>query len=119
MIKPSGILVAERGIAAAGPEGRSVPWASGARVAVNRQADEWIVELSIPLASFAPGGEETASPWAVPRFWGVNFGRFASIGQESSNWAAAPRHLYHPQTLGTMYLAGAPAAKPTENSHGK
>ena len=100
LVKPSGIVVAERGVGAL--TGKAGPWASGARVAVRRSDDDWVVEMAIPLASFGPARPE--------RFWGVNFARFAAVGQESSNWAQAARYLYHPKNLGTMYLPPAASA---------
>jgi hypothetical protein len=108
VVKPSGIVVAERGIGTDLPIGRSVPWACGAKVAVSRAEGEWIVEMALPLSAFGADRSQ--------RFWGVNFARFAPHGQESSNWAQASRYLYHPRNLGTMYVPlpppeTAPAAK--------
>jgi hypothetical protein len=108
VIKPSGAVIAERGIGTAFPLGKTSPWASGAKVAVSRGAQEWVVELAIPLDAFGP-----QRPGA---FWGVNFARFATHGQESSNWAQASRQLYHPKNLGTMYV---PLPAPEEPNHGK
>jgi hypothetical protein len=114
IVKPSGIVIAERGVGTDLPLGKSAAWASGARVAVSRHDQEWIVEMALPLSAF---GADRSQP-----FWGVNFARFAPSGQESSNWAQASRYLYHPRNLGTMYLPApppltAPATK--ESSNGK
>ena len=111
VIKPSGVVIAERGIGSDPPLGKTQPWASRATVCVTRPDPAagastqpgtspgpkvWIVELAIPLSSFGPAG--------TAEFWGVNFARFACQGQESSSWSGALRYFYDPRNLGTMFL---------------
>jgi hypothetical protein len=96
VIKPNGVLIAERGIGCDPPLGKVGQWASGATVAVAREAQSWTVELAIPLASFGQAGKS--------EFWSVNFARFASQGAESSSWSGAPRYFYDPRNLGTMVV---------------
>ncbi len=107
VVKSNGVLVSERGVASRPPLGAARPWSAGARVAVRRYEGVWTAELAVPLAAFGPGGAEAE--------WGVNFARFAparpaagpvaALEAEASNWAGAARYYYHPQELGTMYLA--------------
>ena len=96
VVKPNGVLVAERGIRGDMPLGKSQPWPASASVAVRKAKDLWTVELAIPLSAFGKRGRE--------RFWGVNFTRFATAGCESSSWSGAPRYFYDPRNLGTMFV---------------
>jgi hypothetical protein len=101
VVKANGIVRARRGIDRQPPLGRASPWPAEIASAVGRSAGEWVVELAIPLSALGPGGQE--------RTWGVNFARFCTADQESSNWAHANRNLYDPQSLGLLELAGPPA----------
>ena len=96
VVKPNGILLAERGVRTHPPLGGWAPWKVMPKLAVGRQADAWIVEMAIPLTAFAAAGKES--------FWGVNFTRYAVQGCEASSWSGAPRYFYDPKNLGTMYL---------------
>ena len=96
VVKSNGIFLAERGVATDPPLGRARPWAAGAKVAVTKQADLWIVEAAIPLAAFGP--RDPSKPW------GINFTRFATTGSESASWSGAARYFYDPRDLGTMVL---------------
>lgn len=100
VIKPTGVIVAERGVGCNPPLGKVQPWPVSATVAVSRGPDVWVVEMAIPLSAFGPDGAR--------EFWGANFARYASQGQESSNWAGAPRYYYDPRNMGTMYLPPEP-----------
>jgi hypothetical protein len=100
VVKPNGVLIAERGVGSTPPLGRTEPFASGAEVSVGRQSDVWVVEMRIPRSAFGAAGKE--------EFWGVNFARFATQGQEASNWSGATRYYYHPETLGTMFVVQKP-----------
>jgi len=102
VVKPNGVLLAERGIRTDPPLGRSAPWPVEAQIAVKKYNDLWVVEMAIPLSSMPQAASE--------ELWGVNFTRFASQGCEASSWSEAPRCFYDPRNLGTMLL---PAA--TEN----
>jgi len=99
VVKPNGVLVAERGVGCRPPLGKTAPWLSGAAVATGRQQGCWVVEMAIPLASFGPRGREG--------FWRVNFMRYAVQGAESSSWSGAARHYYDPRNLGTMFVGAA------------
>ena len=103
VVKPNGILVAERGVGTDPPLGAAQPWPAGATVAAAVMPDRhvWIIELAVPRSAFGARADA--------RFWGANFARFAPQGHEASSWAHAPRYLYHPRSLGTLYLA--PPAK--------
>ena len=96
VVKPNGVLLAERGVRTDPPLGRSAPWPVEAQIAVKKHSDLWVVEMAIPLSSM-PGGETS-------NFWGVNFTRCATQGCEASSWAEAPRYFYDPKNLGTMFL---------------
>jgi len=96
VVKPNGVMLAERGVRCDPPLGKSAPWPVKAQIAVKRHSDLWVVEMAIPLSSM-PGA-------ASKRFWGVNFTRFATQGCEASSWAEAPRYFYDPRNLGTMFL---------------
>ena len=96
VIKPNGVLLAERGVRSTPKLGVSAPWPVEAQLAVKRYSDLWVVEMAIPLASI-PGG-------TTERFWGVNFTRFATQGCEASSWSEAPRYFYDPKNLGTMFV---------------
>lgn len=102
VIKPNGVLLAEKGVQSDPPLGKVQPWAADAKVAVRRGDNVWIVELSIPLSSFGPAGQE--------RFWGVNFMRYATGVAESSSWSGTPRYYYSPQNLGTLFIVPAKTA---------
>jgi len=96
VVKPNGVLLAERGVRSSPPLGKSAPWPVEIQVAVARHADLWVVEMAIPLSSM-PEAE-------VKRFWGINFTRFATQGCEASSWSEAPRYFYDQRNLGTMFL---------------
>ena len=96
IVKANGSIITERGIQSDPPLGEVTPWPARARAAVGSQEGVWIVELAIPLDSFGPAAN-------VP-FWGVNFARFATQGDEASSWSGASRHFYDPRLLGTLYL---------------
>jgi len=99
VVKPNGVVVATKGILTDPPLGQAQPWPVAAKVAVAPIAPDdrrWIVEAAIPLDAFGPAG--------LAEFWGINFARFATQGQESSSWSAAPRYYYDPRNLGTMWM---------------
>jgi len=99
LVKPNGVLLTEKGIHTDPPLGRAQPWPVAAKVAVNPIGPDdrrWVVEIAIPLDAFGQAGQEP--------FWGVNFARFASQGQESGSWSGAARHYYDPRNLGTMWM---------------
>ena len=96
VVKPNGVLLAEKGIHTDPPLGKAQPWPVAAKVAVSQDDRRWVVELAIPLDAFGPAGQE--------KFWGVNFARFSWQGQESSSWSAAPRYYYDPRNLGTLWM---------------
>jgi len=97
-VKPTGAMVAERGVRTDPPLGPWQPWPAGIQLAVTRQKDFWAVEMAVPLEAFGLAARE--------KFWSVNFARFASQGAEASSWAEAPRYFYDPRNLGTMILQG-------------
>lgn len=101
VIKPSGVLLAEKGISTEPPLGKTSLWSVPAQVAVQKLAKSWTVELAIPLSALPASANEA--------FWGVNFMRYASQGAEASSWSQAPRYFYAPKNLGTMYFP--PATK--------
>jgi len=96
VVKPNGVLLAEKGVRTDPPLGRSAPWPLEARIAVKKHSDLWVVEMAIPLSSM-PGGETS-------NLWGVNFTRFATQGREASSWSEAPRYFYDTRNLGTMFV---------------
>jgi hypothetical protein len=96
VVKPNGVMLAERGVRSNPRLGKSTPWPVEAQLAVKRHDGLWVVEMTIPLSSM-PGG-------ATESFWGVNFTRFATQGCEASSWSEAPRYFYDPRNLGTMFL---------------
>jgi hypothetical protein len=102
VIKPNGVLIAEKGISANPPLGPHQPLPANAELAVQRGPDRWVVELRIPLRLFGKAGTEA-------RYWGANFMRFAAQDREASSWTGAQRYFYDPRNLGTMFVA--PTAK--------
>ena len=96
LIKPNGVLLAERGISSVPPLGKRSPWPVKVKVAVKEHSDLWVLEMAIPLSSL-PGG-------LTEKLWGVNFTRFATQGGEASSWSEAPRHFYDPRNLGVMFM---------------
>ena len=96
VVKPNGVLLAERGIRSNPPLGKSAPWPVEAQLAVARHEGLWVVEMAIPLSAI-PEAE-------TKRFWGINFTRFATQGCEASSWSEAPRYFYDPRNLGTMFM---------------
>lgn len=110
--KCNGAVLAERGVGVDPPLGKASPWAVAAAVAVGKQEKAWVVEMSIPLASFGQAGKAAV--------WGMNFSRFATAGCEASSWTGAGRHFYDPKDMGTVYLVPAssggrtPASAPAE-----
>ncbi len=95
VVKPNGVLIAERGVGSDPPLGPVRPWRPDARVAIGRPDGAWSVELAIPLAAFGAAGEAA--------YWRVNFTRTSPRGAESSSWSGAPRSFYDPRNLGTMF----------------
>lgn len=96
VIKPNGVLIAERGVASAPSLGAVRHWPASANVAIGSQDGAWTVEVRIPLSSFGPEGESA--------FWRANFMRFSPQGEESSSWSGAPRYFYDPRNLGTIFV---------------
>lgn len=96
VIKPNGVLIAERGVASSPSLGVVTHWAASANVAIGSANGAWTVEVRIPLSSFGPDGGEA--------FWRANFMRFSPQGQESSSWSGAPRYFYDPRNLGTIFV---------------
>jgi len=95
VVKPNGVVVAERGVATAPPIGARSIWAVQVRAAVSALPDRWIVEAAIPLPAF------DASALAEP-IWGFNVSRFQRRLGEYSSWAGAARHMYNTQGLGNL-----------------
>ncbi len=111
VIKPNGVLIAERGVRSDPPLGPVRPWAPGAVLAVREEPGGWSAELAIPLAAFGDAGRE--------ELWGLNILRAGADPPEVSSWSGAVRSLYPPATLGTLWLpptqpTTAPAAPPPE-----
>lgn len=104
VVKPNGVVIQERGIRTNPPLCKTAPANLGARVAVSKDGDAWIIEMKIPRCAFGPHADS--------RFWGVNFTRFATPGSEASSWAKAERNFYSPKSLGTMILV---KTKPTQD----
>lgn len=96
VVKPNGVILAERGVRSDPPLGKSSPWPVEIQSAVARHDHLWVVEMAIPLSSI-PRAKSN-------RFWGINFARFATQGCEAASWAEAPRYFYDPRNLGTMFL---------------
>jgi hypothetical protein len=96
-IKPSGLLVARKGCRTEPPMGTSDPWPCAARVAVNVQRDDWIVELALPLSAF--GAEARRN-----RVWGLNVTRLDARRGEYSSWSGARDYCYRPQSLGNLIM---------------
>jgi hypothetical protein len=95
IVKPTGVVVTERGVSSQPPLGPTRPWPVAVKVATRRTDVGWTVELAIPLSALGPDRY---------RVWGVNFSRYRPRGQESSNWAETTRYLYDPRNLGTLVL---------------
>lgn len=93
LVKPTGVVVTERGVNTNPPLGGAKPWPVSLRVAAARNDRGWAVELALPLDAFGPDRY---------RFWGINFIRNRSQGPESSSWSPAARYYYDPRNLGTL-----------------
>jgi hypothetical protein len=104
VIKPNGVVVAERGVGTDPPIGARRVWAVEIRAAVSTLPDRWIVEAAIPLPAF------DAAALGDP-VWGFNIARFQARLGEYSSWAGAARHMYNTQSLGN--LLGSPSASAT------
>ncbi|MBN2448080.1 MAG: DUF4091 domain-containing protein, partial [Phycisphaerae bacterium] len=94
-VKPSGLVVTQRGCPTDPPTGRVEPWNAGARVAIGQDRDAWIVELAIPLDSLGSAAREN-------RIWGLNIARLDARRGEYSSWSGARGHCYSPQSLGNV-----------------
>jgi len=95
VIKPNGVVVAERGVGTDPPIGARRVWAVEIRAAVSALPDRWIVEAAIPLPAFE------AAALAEP-VWGFNVARFQARLSEYSSWSGAARHMYNTQSLGNL-----------------
>ena len=96
IVKPNGVLIAEKGIRSDPPLGPTDFWPVSATVAVAKAASAWSVEMAVPLAAFGPAGAEG--------LWRVNFTRYSVQGAEASGWSGVGRHFYDPRNLGTMFV---------------
>jgi hypothetical protein len=96
IVKPNGVLLAERGVRTSPPLGAAKLWPVAVQLAVGKHDKLWVVEMAFPLSAM-PGAEKQ-------RFWGVNFTRFATQGAEASSWSQAPRYFYDPRNLGTIFF---------------
>ncbi|MCD4822994.1 MAG: DUF4091 domain-containing protein [Phycisphaerae bacterium] len=96
IIKPNGIVIQEMGIRTDPPLGVVRSHSLGAKVAIGREKNAWLIEMKIPRSAFGADGKE--------EFWGINFTRFASQGSEASSWAGCRRYFYDPRNLGTMFV---------------
>ena len=96
IVKPNGVLLAERGVRTSPPLGAARLWPVAVQLAVGKHDKLWVVEMAIPLSAM-PGAEKQ-------QFWGVNFTRFATQGAEASSWSQAPRYFYDPRNLGTIFF---------------
>ncbi len=96
-VKPSGLLIATRGCRTEPPIGRSLPWSSGARVAVSVERDVWIVELSLPLEALGDAARHNP-------VWGFNITRLDARRGEYSSWSGARRTCYTPASLGNLLM---------------
>ncbi len=102
-VKCNGSALAQRGVTTDPPLGAAGPWPVQPKVAVARKDKVYFVEMAIPLASFGQ---------APPAMWKANFSRFCTAGQESSNWAGAPRYIYNGRDLGYLIFLPPPATQP-------
>lgn len=96
-IKPSGLLVARHGCLTDPPMNASELWQSGARVAVSRQTDAWVVEVGIPLEALGRAAQRN-------RIWGCNITRLDARRGEYSSWSGARGYTYAPHLLGNLLL---------------
>ncbi len=96
VVKANGALTATRGIETHPPLGKSEPWVSRAKVAVQRGKGQWTVEITLPRSSLGKLGGSG--------LWGINFARFRPANEEASNWAGALRYYYDPRNLGAMFI---------------
>lgn len=97
VIKPSGAVISERGVATTPPIGPRQLWPAGAEVGVAHGDTEWTVELRIPMSAF--GDEERKS-----QVWGFNVARHEARLGESSSWSGARRYFYNPRSLGNLAI---------------
>ncbi len=96
-IKPSGVVVAQRGCRTDPPIAASVPWSAGERVAVSVSGDAWVIEAAIPLDAFGPEARTN-------RLWGFNITRLDARRGQYSAWSGARGHAYRPHSLGNLVL---------------
>lgn len=98
-VKCNGSALAQRGVSTDPPLGAGGPWPVQPKVAVAQKDKVYFVEMAIPLASFGQ---------TPPTMWKANFSRFCTAGQESSNWAGAPRYIYNGRDLGYIIFLPPP-----------
>ncbi|MCK5114820.1 MAG: hypothetical protein KAR11_08680, partial [Phycisphaerae bacterium] len=103
VIKPNGVIIQEKGISTNPPLCKNTPANLGAKFAVAKTNDAWIVEMKIPRSAFGPNADA--------KFWGVNFTRFSTAGSEASSWGKTERNFYDPDSLGTMIFPNRDRAK--------
>jgi hypothetical protein len=96
-IKPTGLVLSQRGCHTEPPMGTTQPWPSGARVAVDVRRDRWIVELALPLNALPADARRAA-------VWGVNVTRLDARLGEYSSWSGAAGNCYMPRSLGNVIM---------------
>lgn len=97
VIRPTGAVLAKRGIKTGSGWGTVRFWPADVRVAPVLRPDKktWAVEVSVPLSAF--GRQARAG-----KRWAVNFARYQPRLGEYSSWSGARRYFYNTRTFGNL-----------------
>lgn len=96
VVKASGAVLVEQGIAMRPPISFGHSWSARVEAATRREEDRWTAEVRIPLASIGATQGSTA--------WGLNVLRMNSSTEEYSSWSVTSGNAYDPMTLGNLIL---------------
>lgn len=78
--------------------GEVVPWDSGVKAAVKKNADSWAVEMAVPMSSIT---QDTVKGGNI---WGLNICRTPIIGKEAEHtcWSPTFGGFQQPDKFGSL-----------------
>ncbi len=95
VVRPTGAVIAKRGVETGSGWGSSRFWPAEVRVSPSRQNGRWIAEVALPLSAFGQAGRSN-------KRWAINFARYQHRLGEYSSWSGARRYLYNTRTFGNL-----------------